>query len=336
MSDVSAASPAGMRCLYTTTSEALGLGSVVFAWRSDNERLAAAGHKRIVTIYDRNGQAAAQINLPDSDFEYDESLGAVQTLAWHPSGSHLAILPRGQTFAMVYDAASGGVARVDGGVKQEEVCFVCWCPGRPLLALGTVRGTALAYDCATRTLGPLAARHAKPICCGAWSGSDVIALGSWDASLSLCRAADGRLAKSISLRGRPAEVAFCRGAVDGAALYLSVAAGRRALYVWEVPLALVSDAVPPLELSFPPELHGDLECHAWVGDGLLAAGFSSGQVVACAGRRSAPAARAGQGRPRSVCCSGRRLPGGGRRGCGHPRAPAAAGRRRGRRPAGGL
>lgn len=49
--------------------------------------------------------------------QYDEDLGAVQTLVWHQSCTHLAILPRGQTFAMVYDAATGEVARVDGGIK---------------------------------------------------------------------------------------------------------------------------------------------------------------------------------------------------------------------------
>lgn len=39
------------------------------------------------------------------------------TLSWHPSGSHLAVLPRGHPFAMVWSAASKDVARVDGGIK---------------------------------------------------------------------------------------------------------------------------------------------------------------------------------------------------------------------------
>lgn len=164
--------------------------------------------------------------------------------------------------------------------------------------LGTVRGTCLLYDCASRLLTPLGLRHNKPVCCGAWSSSDVIALGSWDGQLSLCRAAaDSRLAKSIALKGRPGDVRFCHSASDGCCLYLSAAVGRKSLLVWEVPLALVSEAVPPNELAFPTERYGELECHSWVGDGLVAAGFSSGQVVVVAvgGGRGGPAAGRGPG-----------------------------------------
>jgi hypothetical protein len=43
----------------------------------------------------------------------------VVALSWHPSGSHLAILPRGQPFAMVW-SASGELARLDSGVKVRD------------------------------------------------------------------------------------------------------------------------------------------------------------------------------------------------------------------------
>lgn len=54
----------------------------------------------------------------DPEFLYDEDAEPpLIELSWHPSGSHLAALPRGQPFAMVWSAATGEVARVDGGVK---------------------------------------------------------------------------------------------------------------------------------------------------------------------------------------------------------------------------
>lgn len=54
----------------------------------------------------------------DPEFLYDEEVEApVASLSWHPSGSHLAVLPRGHAFAMVWSAATREMARVDGGVK---------------------------------------------------------------------------------------------------------------------------------------------------------------------------------------------------------------------------
>lgn len=73
--------------------------------------------QRCVGLYDRAGQLVATLPLPDSDFEYDENLGAVAALEWQAGGRHLVVLPRGQSFAMIYDAETGEVARVDGGVK---------------------------------------------------------------------------------------------------------------------------------------------------------------------------------------------------------------------------
>jgi hypothetical protein len=60
----------------------------------------------------------------DPEFLYDESQEQpVLALTWHPSGSHLAILPRGQPFAMAW-SAGGELARIDAGVKASPPLLI--------------------------------------------------------------------------------------------------------------------------------------------------------------------------------------------------------------------
>lgn len=75
--------------------------------------------KKKVVLFDATGAEVTSLTVPDpaAEFLYDEAAETpVAALAWHPSGSHLAVLPRGQTFAMVW-SPTGGTARVDSGVK---------------------------------------------------------------------------------------------------------------------------------------------------------------------------------------------------------------------------
>ena len=240
----------------------------------------------------------------DSEFLYDEAAETpVVSLSWHPSGSHLAVLPRGHAFAMVWNADSGEVARVDGGLKVRcwggaglgqvqpssetagppycasvvlpppnnnglcpptcalsfptkqpaEVSALGWCPGRPALVLGTVRGGGVVYDCDTRAITPLAlARHAtKPVASVAWSEAaapgGVLALGCKGGLLLLCRASDGALLRSVQLKEAVSQLQFCEGdaaATAGAAAQqhpgalLAANLGRRAICVWQLPSAL--------------------------------------------------------------------------------------------------
>lgn len=72
-----------------------------------------------MVLFDAAGEVIASLTVPDPspDYLYDEAAETpVLALAWHPSGSHLAVLPRGHSFAMVW-SAEGGTARVDGSVK---------------------------------------------------------------------------------------------------------------------------------------------------------------------------------------------------------------------------
>lgn len=285
----------------------------------------------------------------DPEFLFDEEAEApVVTLSWHPSGSHLAVLPRGHAFAMVWSAATGEVARVDGGVKvghtllpgrqgllrrcadhaglppclpsillmrrqaacralivappllllspaqPAEVSALTWCPDRAALLLGTVKGTGILYDCATRTPTPLALGRGstgKPVACAAWSAAAVpgglLALGCKGGLLLLCRASDGGLERSVQLKGAVSQLQFCEVGAGGDAppgpggALLAANVGRRAVCLWQLPQALGpgNASSGPFELAFRAG-YGDLECFCWVHPRLLAAGFSSGQLVA--------------------------------------------------------
>lgn len=208
-----------MRHVATFSSDLLGQdGAAHSAWSPSGDLLAAAGtRKKKVVIFDRAGEVAASFTVPDPEFLYDEGQETpVVTLSWHPSGSHLAVLPRGHQFAMVWSAATKDVARVDGGIKPAEVSALSWCPDRPALALGTVKGSGLIYDCESRATTPLSlGRSNKPVTCAAWSTAAVpgglLALGCKGGLVLLCRPADGVLLRSVQLKAAVSQLQFCEG-----------------------------------------------------------------------------------------------------------------------------
>lgn len=72
-----------------------------------------------MVLFGRDGGVVTALTVPDpaSEFLYNEAAEcAVAALAWHPSGSQLAVLPRGQSFAVVWSVGSG-LARVESGVE---------------------------------------------------------------------------------------------------------------------------------------------------------------------------------------------------------------------------
>ncbi len=102
--------------------------------------------KKKVVLFDPAGDVITSLTIPDPspDYLYDESADPpVLALAWHPSGSHLAVLPRGQSFAMVW-SAEGGTARVDGGINASSAVgkvlhvFCCSHPACARLLCGSV------------------------------------------------------------------------------------------------------------------------------------------------------------------------------------------------------
>lgn len=197
---------------------------------------------------------------------------------------------------------------------------MAWCPDRAALALGTVKGSGVVYDCDSRATIPLAlGRNGKPVTCATWSSAalpgGLVALGCKSGLLLLCRAADGSLARSVQLKGAVSQLQFCCGgdcsegsaigqdgvaSPAGSGALLAANVGRRAVCIWQLPEALASDigtggtsSAGPFELAFR-EGYGEVEHYCWVHPRLLVAGFSSGQVVAVS-LSGGPAPGAGAG-----------------------------------------
>lgn len=186
--------------------------------------------------------------------------------------------------------------------QAEEVSALAWSPVARQLALGTTRGGGLVYDLDSLAATPLAlGRAGKPVCCMAWCASGapggLLALGCKGGLLLLCRASDGHLARSVQLKGAVGQLQFCEGGPDGdeqahtagTSALLAATVGRRSVCIWQLPQAL-ADGTPAgvgpaaagsgaFELAFR-EGYGEVEAFCWMYSRLLAAGFSSGQLVA--------------------------------------------------------
>ena len=108
--------------------------------------------KKKVVIFDSSGGVVTAITVPDPEFLFDEAAEApVLALSWHPSGSHLAVLPRGQPFAMVW-SAGGETARVDSGIKARSTLqcglHCCSAPCPAVSAWHCLKRASNIADCA--------------------------------------------------------------------------------------------------------------------------------------------------------------------------------------------
>lgn len=213
--------------------------------------------------------------------------------------------------------------------QAEEVTALAWNPAAPQLALGTAKGGGLIYDCSSGSALPLAlGRAAKPVCCAAWSAAaapgGLLALGCKGGLLLLCRVADGGLARSVQLKAAVSQLQFCEPEADGAGsdggqALLAANVGKRSVCVWQLPRALAADSsssspragaaatgagAPPFELCFR-EGYGELEHFCWCSPRLLAAGFSTGQLVAVSlSGGLQPGSAAGTERFSALCLQG--------------------------------
>ncbi len=162
----------------------------------------------------------------------------------------------------------------------------------------------------------------------AWSAGaapgGLLALGCRGGLLLLARPTDGQLVRSMQLKGAVGQLQFCEliaagstengpGATpssSGALLAANV--GRRSVCIWQLPAALAGEPAGgaaatagssggAFELAFR-EGYGELETYCWVHPRLLAASFSSGQLVAVAlSGGLAPGAGTGTERYSSRC-----------------------------------
>ncbi|KAK9830069.1 hypothetical protein WJX72_009571 [[Myrmecia] bisecta] len=273
-----------MRKLTTIGPNQLGVGGSIFTWNPRGHHLAVAGSKRKVNIYDRSGKLFDEIHIAAPEFSYDDRLSCVRQLQWDATGESLAVLPRGQGFAIIWTAATKEAARVDITFKAQEASYMAWSRNGQTLAIGTSKGNLLLYNHSQRRKVPIMGKHTRSIVSGAWNAGGLLALGGRDNQVTISKGADGDAVKSLVLKGEPAEVSFsdARDASSGkqgaGAATVSVNVGKRTILMQKVSAEPGAPADQPIELAFQ-EQYGDIEKHLWYGDGYIVLGFKTGVVL---------------------------------------------------------
>ncbi|KAL3146553.1 hypothetical protein ABBQ32_000795 [Trebouxia sp. C0010 RCD-2024] len=236
--------------------------------------------QRQVHVFDRRGKLYYHITLPAAEFPLDERLSGTRALQWDASGDLLAILPRGNSFAIVWTASTREIAQSEAGFKAQEACVIAWAAEQQILAVGTSKGNLVLYNLARYQKVPFMGKHTRAVLCAAWSNTDILSMGASDKQVTLTRGSDGETLNTLSMKLDPVEVCFAEkkeepGQTKHDSCTISVNVGKRNLYL--ITLDAKGQALEqPLELSFQDQ-YGDIERHLWFGDGYILLGFNTGQ-----------------------------------------------------------
>ncbi|KAL0053124.1 hypothetical protein WJX82_001225 [Trebouxia sp. C0006] len=270
------------RELFVIGSDQLGFANATFSWNPRGTFLAISGDKRQVHIFDRRGKLYYHITLPTPEFPHDERMSGTRALQWDASGELLAILPRGNSFAIVWTASTRDIAQSEAGFKAQEACAIAWATNQQILAVGTSKGNLVLYNLARYQKLPIMGKHTRAVACAAWNNTEILAMGATDKQVTLTRGSDGETLNTFSVKLDPYEVLFAEkkaepGQAKQGSCTLSVNVGKRNLYL--ITLDAQGQALEqPLELSFQDQ-YGDIERHLWFGDGYMLLGFSTGNLL---------------------------------------------------------
>ncbi|KAL1529596.1 hypothetical protein AB1Y20_000539 [Prymnesium parvum] len=247
-----------MRKLFTLQTQYHSSGSVIFAWHPQGSFLATCGQNRIVNIFNRQGEAHAEIPL--------EGTGKCLQLGWDREGELLAVLQQGSAIIKLWDANQHSESSIDTNMK--DLSFIRWAVAGPQLAIGTAKGNLLIYNKRTRKKQSILGKHVKRITCGAWNSSNILALGSEDRQVTISNAEGDNLHQN-TLKHEPTDLQF--DSKDDTVM--AVVLGGKSLLIFNV-----EEPERPLELVFQPR-YGALVSFRWFGDKQVVLGFDSGHVV---------------------------------------------------------
>ena len=90
---------------------------------------------------------------------------------------------------------------------RDPLNVLIWAKTGPNLAIGSYRGNLMLYNHRTSRKVPVLGKHSKAITCGAWSESNLLALGSEDRTLSISNN-EGDTIRVATLRAEPSDLQF--------------------------------------------------------------------------------------------------------------------------------
>lgn len=269
--------------VFSVNQDVLGPGRVIFQWSPKGSYIAAAGSKRKVSIFDRNGRLYDEVSLPQAEVQgLDPAAPSCDSLQWDPVQDQLAILPAGNTCVLIWSPSSREVQRIDTEFKTQEFTCLAWSKNGAFLAMGTSKGNLLMYNCRERKKTPYVGKHTKKISFAAWNKDNLLATTGLDRTVSITDGFNGETVRTFTLSGDPYDICIADKKDDGYSKHeentYSFNVGRKSLYVMQYQTEGDKVVERPLELAFLDQ-YGPIQKHLWFGDGYILVGFRSGKVV---------------------------------------------------------
>ena len=132
--------------------------------------------------------------------------GMCVCFGWDKDGDLLAAITDKSSNLLIWDANTRRSQWLDSGIR-DPLNVLIWSKTGPNLAIGSYRGNLMLYNHRTSRKVPVLGKHSKAITCGAWSESNLLALGSEDRTLSISNN-EGDTIRVATLRAEPSDLQF--------------------------------------------------------------------------------------------------------------------------------
>jgi WD repeat-containing protein 19 len=243
-----------------------GSGAVRVAWQPGGRFVATYGANAHLIVSERLGTVVTKVVLK----------GALVDMGWDSQGDALAVAVEGSEVVTLWDKSSRETKSLKTGLK-DGVSVLTWQPDGPKLGIGGKKGHLVIYDHSTKQKKLMENRHSKRILTACWSQSNLLALGSEDKKISVCRE-DGTIVENQGFKEVAAHMMFAEKAATSKGVAHNSEKVLSMNLVKTVYLFDLDERDHPTELAFQPK-YGKINVFRWFADGYMMLGFSEGYFV---------------------------------------------------------
>lgn len=90
-------------------------------------------------------------------------------MQWDPVNEQLAILPSGNSVALIWSPVTKDSLRIESEFKTQELSTLAWSKNGIYLAMGTSKGNLMIYNCRERKKTPYVGKHTRKISFAVWN-----------------------------------------------------------------------------------------------------------------------------------------------------------------------
>ena len=247
-----------------------------------------------VVLYDRQGEQTNQVSISDSEQREFDNSGQAKTIShieWDSRGEKIAIKCKNSSTISIWNTSTNEVYAVDIGVKH-NASFITWHLEKPILAIGTDKGSLVLYNDDRKQKVVLVGYHSKALTCSAWNDEGYLALGSSDNQVSIMRpkagteeGEDTQLNK-MALKGEPIAIDFApvskkEQASSPGVVRVSINVNRRSMMLLDIKKeeGKRTTSVPQHQEIQLEENYGRILVHSWYREQYIVAGTDTGYIV---------------------------------------------------------